>query len=123
MRFCLSRFWLEIAILWPSFACRGQEVARKENPSAEPGPERPTPEAPADDKRTELNLIGKTEVQAGESRRKENSQFNLIDNNAPQELKVRLGSSATLPPRFQPELPYFRTAVRNQPSAATALGP
>lgn len=33
-------------------------------------------------KRTELNLLGKTDTASGESRRNENVQFNLVDNNA-----------------------------------------
>jgi len=123
MRVWLCRFLLGISILWPSFACRGQEVATQEKPSAEAAPETPTPEAPADDKRTELNLIGKTEVQAGESRRNENIQFNLIDNNALKELNVRLGSSATVTRVFQPEFRYFGTEFGNKPSGPMHLGP
>src|SRR2546427_2476587 len=107
MRVWLCRFLLGISILWPFFACRGQEVATQEKPSAEAAPETPTPEAPADDKRTELNLIGKTEVQAGENRRKENVQFNLIDKKAPKEINAPLGSSATVTPVLQPAFPYF----------------
>src|SRR2546430_1173833 len=123
MRVWLCRFLLGISILWPFFACRGQEVATQEKPSAEAAPETPTPEAPADDKRTELNLIGKTEVQAGESRRNENVQFNLIDNNALKELNVRLGSSATVTRVFQPEFRYFGTEFGNKPSGPMHLGP
>jgi hypothetical protein len=80
MRVWLFRLLLGISILSPSLACRGQEAGAPEKlRSAEDAPETPTPQAPADDKRTELNLIGKTEVQAGESRRNENVQFNLIE--------------------------------------------
>src|SRR2546427_9047909 len=116
MRVWLCRFLLGISILWPSFACRGQEVATQEKPSAEVAPETPTPEAPADDKRTELNLIGKTEVQAGENRRNENVQVNLIDNKALKEIHSPLRSSATATPVFQPEIPYFRTELGHKPS-------
>src|SRR2546427_3571953 len=123
MRVWLCRFLLGISILCPSFACRGQEVATQEKPSAEAAPETPTPQAPADDERTELNLIGKTEVQAGESRRNENIQFNLIDNNALKELNVRLGSSATLTRVFQPGIRYFGTEFGNKPSGPMHLGP
>ena len=42
------------------------------------GPGKP----PVQDKRTELNLLGVTDSAAGESRRNENVQFNLIDNNS-----------------------------------------
>src|SRR5437899_5302999 len=123
MRVWLCRFLLGISILWPSFACRGQEVATQEKPSAEVAPETPTPEAPADDKRTELNLIGKTEVQTGESRRNENVQFNLIDNNALKELNVRLGSIGTVTRVCQPEFRYFGTEFGNKPSGPMHLGP
>src|SRR5437763_16232455 len=71
LRAWLFRFWLGICILWPSLA-RGQEVGAPEKAkSAEAAPGTPTPQAPADDKRTELNLLGKTEVEAGGSRRTE----------------------------------------------------
>src|SRR3989442_9329792 len=112
MRVWLFRFLL-ISILSPSLAW-GQEV------------ETPAPQlssAPSDDKRTELNLLGKTEVQAGESRRNENVQFNLIDNNALKELNARLGSSATVTPAFQPEFRYFGTEFGNRPSGPTHLSP
>src|SRR2546429_4178674 len=124
LRAWLFRFWLGISILSTSLACRGQEAGAPEKPkSAEAAPGTPTPRAPADDKRTELNLLGKTEVQAGESRRNENVQFNLIDNNALKELNVRLGSSATVTPAFQPEFRYFGTEFGNKPSGPMHLGP
>src|SRR5437867_11903090 len=124
MRVWLFRFLLGISILSRSLACRGQEVGAPEKlRSAEAAPETPTPQAPADDKRTELNLIGKTEVQAGESRRNENVQFNLIDNNALKELNLRLGSSATVTRVFQPEFRYFGTEFGNKPSGPMHLGP
>src|SRR2546426_12533465 len=101
MRVWLCRFLLGISILWPSFACRGQEVATQEKPSAEVAPETPTPEAPADDKRTELNLIGKTEVQAGGNRRNENVQVNLGDNKHLKGLNCRPRRSTTRTRSFQ----------------------
>src|SRR2546422_2980618 len=117
MRVWFFRFLLGLSILSRSLACRGQEGGAPEKPrSAEAAPETPTPQAPADDKRTELNLIGKTEVQAGESRRNENVQFNLIDNKAPKEINARPGSSATVTPVFQPEIRYFRTGFGNKPA-------
>src|SRR2546425_8488594 len=116
MRVWLCRFLLGISILWPFFACRGQEVATQEKPSAEAAPETPTPEAPADDKRTELNLIGKTEVQAGENPRNEDGQVNLIDNKAPQELNPRPGGTAALTRALPPQIRFFRTAVGDKPA-------
>src|SRR5947207_14957055 len=124
MRFWIFPLLLGISILSPSLACLGQEASAPEKlRSPEAAPETPTLEAPADDKRTELNLIGKTEVQAGESRRNENVQFNLIDNNALKELNVRLGSSATVTRVFQPELRYFGTEFGNKPSGLMHIVP
>src|ERR1051326_1762749 len=127
MRVWLFRFLLGISVLSPSLRCQGQEVDAAEKPkSAEAAPEAPTLQpspAPIDDKRTELNLLGKTEVQAGESRRNENVQFNLIDNNALKELNARLGSNASVIPSFQPEFRYFGTEFGNKPSGSTHLGP
>src|SRR5690349_7813700 len=51
---------------------------------------------PEDARRIELNLLGKTDVAGGESRRNENIQFNLVDNNALKELNVRLGATTTI---------------------------
>jgi hypothetical protein len=81
------------------------------------------PAPPAEDKRTELNLLGKTDVQAGESRRNENIQFNLIDNNALKELNGRLGTSATIIPEFLPEFRYYGGEFGNKPSAPMQLDP
>jgi hypothetical protein len=57
-------------------------------PAARP-PERPET-APESNRRGELNLLGQADAQSGESRRNENIQFNLVDNNLLKELNVRL---------------------------------
>ena len=59
------------------------------------------------DQRTEINLLGQTDTGAGESRRNENVQFNLVDNNALKELRVRLGTTATIIEEFKPAGGYF----------------
>src|SRR5881409_2239798 len=124
MRVWFFRFLLGMSILSSYLTCQGQEVGAPEKlRSAEAAPETATPQAPADGKRAELNLIGKTEVQAGESRRNENVQFNLIDNNALKELNVRLGSSATVTRVFQPEFRYFGTEFGNRPTGPIHLSP
>ncbi len=78
---------------------------------AQPPPEKPVPAATADSpenrKRVELNLLGKEDASAGESRRNENIQFNLIDNNALKELNLRLGATATVIDAFLPDRGYF----------------
>jgi hypothetical protein len=89
--------------------------------------ERPAPapkqETTADDRRKELNLLGKEDSASGESRRNENIQFNLVDNNALKELNVRLGASATIVKEFQPDRGYFGTEFGNAPSGGLHLTP
>src|SRR5579864_3774442 len=75
------------------------------------------------EKRTELNLLGTTDSAAGESRRNENVQFNLIDNNALRDLNSRLGTSATIVTEFQPERKYFGTEFGNNPGSLIHLNP
>jgi hypothetical protein len=79
---------------------------------------------PSDDaRRLELNLLGKTNTAAGESRRNENVQFNLVDNNALKELNVRLGATATIIPEFRPERGYFSSEFGNAPSSILHVSP
>src|SRR5438552_3299683 len=75
------------------------------------------------EKRTELNLLGGTDAAAGESRRNENVQFNLIDNNALKELNLRLGTNVTIVTEFQPERKYFGTEFGNNPASLIHLDP
>src|SRR6266545_4539380 len=71
--------------------------------------------------RTDLNLLGATDPAAGESRRNENVQFNLIDNNALKYLNIRLGTNATIVAEFRPERKYFGTEFGGSPSATIHL--
>ena len=73
----------------------------------------PPPAQEEPGKRVELNLLGKTDAAAGESRRNENIQFNLVDNNALKELNLRLGISATIVEDFRPERNYFSSEFGN----------
>src|SRR5689334_19922025 len=73
-------------------------------------------------KRTDLNLLGATDSAAGESRRNENVQFNLIDNNALKYLNIRLGTNATIITEFQPERRYFGTEFGGSPGSVIHLG-
>ena len=59
--------------------------------------------------RTELNLLGQTDTASGESRRNENVQINLIDNNVLKELNQRIGTTATTVKDFQIDQGYFGT--------------
>jgi hypothetical protein len=73
----------------------------------EEGPETPITPVTPDRSRTELNLLGQTDTKAGESRRNENVQFNLVDNNAQKELNIRIGTTATIVTQFDPVRNYF----------------
>ncbi|MFN7926314.1 MAG: TonB-dependent receptor [Bryobacteraceae bacterium] len=93
-------------------------------PQSAASSEKPAENASADSaKRVELNLLGKTDTAAGESRRNENVQFNLVDNNALKELNLRLGTSATLVQEFRPDRNYFGAEFGNAPSALLHLAP
>ncbi|MBK9167298.1 MAG: hypothetical protein IPM24_07510 [Bryobacterales bacterium] len=83
-----------------------------------------TPQAPEpqeEKRRVELNLLGKADTGAGESRRNENVQFNLVDNNALKELNVRLGATATIVNEFRPDRGYFGAEFGNAPSGGLHL--
>lgn len=75
-----------------------------------------TPVASEAARRAELNLLGTADAASGESKRNENVQFNLVDNNAQKELATRLGTSATLLKEFQAERNYFSAEFGNAPS-------
>src|SRR5260370_36123385 len=87
-------------------------AASNDKPPAEP----PKPEVKTD-QRTELNLLGKVDTEKGESRRNENVQFNLIDNNTRKELNSRVGTSATIVQEFSPDRNYFGLEFGGSPSA------
>src|SRR6185436_11964391 len=93
----------------------GVFIAGQDKPPAEPAePAKPEPKT---DQRTELNLLGKVDTEKGESRRNENVQFNLIDNNALKELNIRLGTNATIVEEFRPDRNYFGVEFGNSPAA------
>lgn len=98
--------------------CHAQQ-AEKPSPQEKPNAEEPKPAEAA--KRVELNLLGKTDAAAGESRRNENVQFNLVDNNALKELNVRLGTTATIIREFNPASGYFGAEFGNAPKATIAV--
>src|SRR5258708_40323306 len=94
-----------------------QSAPNEPSKPAEPG------QPPVKEKRTELNLLGATDSAAGESRRNENVQFNLIDNNALKDLNIRLGTNATIVTEFQPARKYFGTEFGNNPATPIHLNP
>lgn len=105
---CYSR--LALALAWTLTAGAADEKAKPE--------EKPVEKA---DRRTELNLLGKTDASSGESRRNENVQFNQIDNNAQKELNIRLGTSATLTPVFEAARSYYGAEYGTSPSSVPHL--
>ncbi len=62
-------------------------------------------------------LLGEADTTSGESRRNENVQFNLIDNNARRDQNLRLGTTATLIREFEAEKNYFAAEFGNPPAA------
>jgi hypothetical protein len=104
-----------LALLLLAWACLGQTTAPAPAPK-EPSPAETNPNAT----RTQLNLLGQTDTSSGESRRNENIQFNLIDNNALKELNTRLGVTATFVV-FEPNRNYFGAEYGTPPSTPHPL--
>ena len=71
------------------------------------------PEAPA--RRQDLNLLGKTNTESGESRRNENVAITLLDNNALKESNKRLGTTATIVNEFRSDARYYGSEYGNAP--------
>ncbi len=71
----------------------------------------------------QLNVLGRAKTGAGESRRNENVQFNLIDNNAFKEAAIRLGTNATLVREFDAEKSYFGSEYGGTPQGVLLLAP
>lgn len=106
---------LSAHVLWG--AQRPATSGPPEKPKAEQKQE--SESKPTDsNKRIELNLLGTTDVSAGESRRNENVPFNLVDNNALKELNVRLGTTATIIREFLADRSYFGAEFGNVPAPA-----
>jgi len=79
--------------------------------------------APTVEQRTKLNLLGQTDAQSGESRRNENVQFNLVDNNLLRELNTRLGTTATIVTEFRPDRGYYGVEYGNSPTGTLHVAP
>lgn len=102
-------------------APRPDSAPESKEPETESGgaPEAPAPAA----SRTALNLLGETDSKSGESRRNENVQFNLIDNNALKELNQRIGITPTPATEFTPERNYFGSEFGTAPSTPIIVQP
>ena len=73
--------------------------------------------------RTDMNLLGETSSETGESRRNENVQFNLVDNNALKELNIRLGTTATIISEFAEDRGYFGSEYGKPPTPPVHAAP
>ena len=62
-----------------------------------------TDAADAKAERTSLNLLGEEDASSGESRRNENVNLTLIDNNVLKEINKRMGTTATIVRSFDVE--------------------
>ena len=73
--------------------------------------------------RTTLNLLGEVDSNSGESRRNENVEITLIDNNVLKELNIRMGPTATIVEAFDADKGYFGREFGGQPSRQVHLAP
>ncbi len=73
--------------------------------------------------RTELNLLGVVDAESGESRRNENVQLTLVDNNVLKELNIRMGTTATIVREFDTAQGYFGSEFGNPPKRQIHLKP
>lgn len=96
-------------------------VLAAQSATSPPAPAAAPPAAPA--ARQDLNLLGRTRTSAGESRRNENVQFNLVDNNALKEMNARMGITATVHDEFRADRAYFGAEFGNRPSNPIHLAP
>ncbi len=114
-------------------------LCAQDNPPT-PTPSESAPAQPADDDnadstddsapvdptvaaRTSLNLLGQVNTEKGESRRNENVQITLIDNNATKELNSRLGTTTTIVQEFQADRNFFTAEIGNAPKGGFAVTP
>ncbi len=79
--------------------------------------------SPQRSERTALNLLGEVDSESGESRRNENVQLTLVDNNVLKELNIRMGTTATIVREFSPVQGYFGTEFGNPPTRPIHVGP
>ncbi len=87
------------------------------SPPAQVAPAKPALETPppAAERRQDLNLLGKTNTEKGESRRNENVAITLLDNNALKENNKRLGTTATIVTEFNSDARFYGTEYGNSP--------
>jgi len=108
----LRRAWRAAWLAGLGLLAAGAQEPKPEAQPRESGAETEAAAAPQS-RRLELNLLGVADTAAGESRRNENIQFNLVDNNALKELNVRMGTTATIVEEYRPERSHFGAEFGN----------
>jgi hypothetical protein len=124
----INRGFVRAAFACVTIALIGFYADAQQRP-AQPGKEKsnnektvePESKQPEANKRVEMNLLGKTDAASGESRRNENVQFNLVNNNALKDLNVRLGTTATIVREFDPANGYFGAEFGNTPKLSITI--
>lgn len=112
-----------LAVLLPAAAAQNPAPTVEKPAAAEAPQTDANAPAPSVEQRTRLNLLGQTDTQSGESRRNENVQFNLVDNNLLRELNTRLGTTATIVTEFRPDRGYYSAEYGNAPSSTLHAAP
>ncbi len=117
-------YLLVLFLTVPLWADTGGQDSSSEASSGE-GVSQPAAGEPSDEgaQRTAINLLGETSSESGESRRNENVQFNLVDNNALKELNIRLGTTATIVSEFSVDRGYFGSEYGKPPTPPTHAPP
>ncbi len=94
-------------MLWLAFVAIACPQVPEKEPVSKPAAPIVLEDPPVTQTRTQLNLLGQTDNKSGESRRNENVQFNLVDNNAQKELNQRIGVTASFVQEFAADRNYF----------------
>ena len=102
-----------IAVVW---LCLSGALAGGQPPPDTVARTAASEQSPGDGAKPDLNVVGRVDSEKGESRRNENVQFNLIDNNALEEMMGRLGARATIVPEFRPDRNYFGAEFGEEPA-------
>ena len=98
----------------------GSTADSEHSDAAEPAATGDEAESASSD-RTALNFLGDVDTNSGESRRNENVQITLIDNNVLNELNRRLGTTTTIVREFQVERSYFGAEFGGPPTSSLHL--
>src|ERR1700674_2251899 len=87
--------------------------AQSQHPSESGAAPEAAPATPQPGRAAGQNLLGQADTAQGESRRNENVQINLVDNNAARDANQRLGATATIVEEFRVDRNYFSAEYGN----------